>query len=514
MDTDGTCHSLARLSQTLAISAIHGDATIPVTGIACQTDLGDVQAGSLFAPLDLAPPRVASLAAQAVGRGAAALLLAQALDIPVPQLIVPDVRAALAQVAATFYGHPANGLTCIGVTGTDGKTTTTLLIDSILRTAGLRPGLVGSLDWRVGDTRFQHQTTQTTPEAPLVQHLLRQMVVAGDRCAILETTSHGLALHRLDAVPFAIGAMTFVTQDHLDFHGSVAAYRRAKAMLFERVAANRGVAVLNADDPASRAMATYTSGAEVLFYSATGRPVDIRATAVEPHPAGTRFTLSLPSGSATLTLPLLGEFNVANALCAAGVAYAAGVPLAQITQGLASTPPIPGLLTRVDAGQRFLVLIDEAKSVTQLVTALEVARQLTPAGRVIAVVGGSDGAQPGVVAQKGEVAALVADYAVFTTQLARKTDPALLVAQIADGARAAGGIEDTTFVRVIDRREAIGHALQWARPGDCVLLTGKGVEDELTVLDTTYPWNEEAIARQILADLGYAGVPGQLSPHD
>jgi UDP-N-acetylmuramoyl-L-alanyl-D-glutamate--2,6-diaminopimelate ligase len=509
LDNHEHCPSLIGVRHVLGTGVIHGDATIPITGIACNTGLGDVQTGSLFAPLDLSSTRTAALATRAVERGAAALLLEQTLDIPIPQLIVPHVRAALAQVAATFYGHPARELTCIGVTGTDGKTTTTLLIDSILRTAGRRPGLVGSLEWRVGDTRFQHQTTQTTPEAPQVQHLLRQMVDAGDRFAILEATSHGLALHRLDAVPFTIGAMTFVTQDHLDFHGSVAAYRRAKAILFERVADNRGVAILNADDPASRAMAAYASDGQVLFYSATGRPVDIRATAVEPYTAGTRFTLSLPSGSATLTLPLLGEFNVANALCAAGVAFAAGVSLAQIIEGLELAPPIPGLLTRVDAGQPFLVLIDEAKSVPQLVTALEVARQLTPAGRVIAVVGSSDGAQPGVVEQKGEVTALVADYAVFTTQLARKTDPTLLVAQLADSARAAGGIEDATFARVVDRRSAIAQALHLAGPGDCVLLTGKGVEDELTVLGTTYPWDEEGIARQILMDLGYTAGPGQ-----
>jgi UDP-N-acetylmuramoyl-L-alanyl-D-glutamate--2,6-diaminopimelate ligase len=509
LDNHEHCPSLIGLSQALATGAIHGDATIPVTGIACDTALGDVQAGSLFAPLDLSPGRSAAVATQAVERGAAALLLEHALDTPVSQLIVPNVRAALAQLAATFYGHPARDLTCIGVTGTDGKTTTTLLIDSILRSAGRRPGLIGSLEWRVGDTRFEHQTTQTTPEAPQVQHLLRQMMDAGDRYAILEATSHGLALHRLDAVPFTIGAMTFVTQDHLDFHGSVAAYHRAKAILFERVSDTGGVAILNADDPASRAMAAYAGNAQVLFYSATGRPVDIRATMVEPYPAGTRFTLSLPGGSSTLTLPLLAEFNVANALCAAGVAYAAGVPLAQITDGLERASPIPGLLTRVDAGQPFLVLIDEAKSVTQLVNALEVARQLTPAGRVIAVVGGSDGAYPGVVAQKGEVTALVADYAVFTTQLARKKEPSLLVAEMAESARAAGGVEDATFVRVVDRRAAIAHALHLARPGDCVLLTGKGVEDTLTILDTSYPWDEEAIARQILLDLGYTVGPGQ-----
>jgi UDP-N-acetylmuramoyl-L-alanyl-D-glutamate--2,6-diaminopimelate ligase len=428
----------------------------------------------------------------------------------VPQLIVPNVRAALAQLAAAFYGHPAEQLTCIGVTGTAGKTTTTFLMDTIFRAASLRPGLIGTLEWRIGRTWIRHKTERTTPEAPDVQRMLRQMVNAGDRWAILESSSHGLALHRLDAVPFAIAAITFVTQDHLDFHGTITAYRRAKAILFERVAENGGVAILNADDPAARAMADYAGGAQILTYSAIGRPADVRATAVAPGSAGARFTLSVPDGSATVTLPLLGEFNVANALCAAAVAHAAGVSLAQIARGLDSAAPVPGLLARIEAGQPFLVLIDEAKSAPALVSALEAARRLKPGGRIIAVVSGSDLARPGVLPQRGEAAALAADYAVFTTQRARVADPATLVAQLVTGARAAGGVQDVTFARVVDRREAIAHALRAAQPGDCVVLTGKGIEDGLLVRDTTSSWDEAAIARQILAEMGYSEQPSVL----
>ena len=335
--------------------------------------------------------------------------------------------------------------------------------------------------------------------------LLRHMVDAGDRWALLEATSHGLALHRLDTIPFAVGAVTFVTQDHLDFHRSVAAYRRAKAILFERVAERGGVAVINDDDPASRAMRAYTGDARVISYSAAGRPVDVRASEVSSDLSGTRFTLSLPAGSTPIALPLLGEYNVANALCAAAVAFAIGVPLAEIARGLNAAEPIPGLLVRVDAGQPFLVLVDEGKLAPQLVSAIEVARHLAPAGRIIVLVGASDGGGRTLTRQKGEIVAMAADYAVFTTQLAVAADPAALVAQIAAGARAAGGIEDETFSCVVDRREAIAHALRIAQPGDCVLLTGKGVEDELTVGATTYPWDEAAVARQILAELGYGG---------
>lgn len=495
---------LAGLGAAVPSHLLLGDAATAVSGLACSTELDDVRPGVLFAPLDLPPARAASAAARAVDRGAAALLLECRLDLPVPQLIVPTVRPALAQIAAAFYDYPATRLRCIGVTGTEGKTTTTFLIDAILRAAGQRPGLIGTLEWRAGDEWTRHQSQRTTPEAPNVQRLLRRMVDAGDRWAILEASSQGLALNRLDTVPFAVGAVTFVTQDHLDFHGSIEAYRRAKAILFERVAESGGVAVINADDPAAWAMRDYAGSAPVVAYSADGRAADVRATNVEPGPAGTRFTLSLPDGATPVALPLLGTFNVANALCAAAVAHAVGIPLAQIARALAAASPIPGRLAPVNAGQPFLVLVDEAQSAPQLARALEIAHQLTPGGRVIVLVGGSDAAKFALLRQKGEVAALAADYAVFTTQHAIGADPAALVAQLAAGARAAGGIRDSTFACVEERRAAIGHALGLARPGDCVLLVGKGDEDTLTVGGTTHRWDEPTVARQLLAEMGYA----------
>lgn len=504
---------LAELGAVVAAWVQPGHAGRVITGLACDPSLEDVHPGVLFAPLDLPEAHVTVLAARAVERGAAALLLEHACHLPVPQIIVPSIRAALPHIAAAFYGYPARHLRCIGVTGTEGKTTTTFLIDAILRDAGLRPGLIGTLEWRAGDTWTRHRSDRTTPEAPHLQRLLRRMADASDRWAVLEASSQGLALHRLDTVPFAVGAVTFITQDHLDFHGSVEAYRRAKAILFERVAADGGIAVINVDDPAAAGMRSYAGSAPVVTYSAEGRAADFRASGIDVRPTGTRFTLSAPGAPHRLTLPLAGAFNVANALCAAAVAHAVGIPLAQIVRSLETTAPVPGRLERVKAGQPFLVLIDEAQSAPQVAGALEIASQLVPGGRVIVVIGGSDAVPPAVLRQKGEIAALAAGFAVFTTQHSHRAEPATLMAHLAAGARAAGGIQGTTFACIAERRAAIGHALGLARPGDCVLILGKADAGTITVRGRTTPWDEAAVVRQLLAGMGY-GVPSSAEDGD
>lgn len=501
--TPSCSHTISGLAKMAPSHTLLGDGVTAISSIACDSSLDDLQPGALFAPLALPPPRAAGLAARAVARGAAALLLEQQLDLPVPQLIVPDVRAALPHIAAAFYGFPAQHLRAIGVTGTKGKTTTAFLIDAILRDAGQRPGLIGTLEWRAGQDWIRHQTQRTTPEAPALQWLLRKMVDAGDQWAVLEASSQGLALHRLDTVPFTVAAITSVTQDHIDFHGSIAAYRRAKAILFERVAESGGIAVINTDDPAAWAMRDVADSSPVVTYSAEGRPADLRATQITPGPAGTRFVLSLSGDVAQVHLPLMGAFNVANALCAAAVAHAVGIPLDQIARSLTAVSPVPGRVSPVRAGQPFLVLVDEAQSAAQLAAALEMAQQVAPGRRVIVVAGSSDAASPQQLRQKGEVAALAASFAVFTIQHARRADPAVLVAHLAAGARDAGGVAGETFACVPDRREAIAYALELAQSGDCVLLTGKADDVTLTIGNTTLPWDEAATARQLLAGMGY-----------
>jgi UDP-N-acetylmuramoyl-L-alanyl-D-glutamate--2,6-diaminopimelate ligase len=498
-----SARTLGALREAAPSLSLIGDPATPISGIACSLELGDVRPGVLFAPLDQPTPQAAAFAARAVAKGAAALLVEKRLGLAAPQLIAPDSRAALAHLAAAFNGYPARELRCIGVTGTDGKTTTTFLIDAILRAAGFATGLIGSMVFRVGGEERYHQTLQTTPESPYLQRLLRRMADAGTEWAILESTSEGLARHRLDEIPFAIGAITFVTQAHLEFHGSVAAYRRAKAILFEQVAAHGGTAVINADDPGAREMHAYVGAAQVMTYSATGRPAAVRATDVESGAQGQRFTLTTPAGTAAGALPFLGRFNVANAVCAATVAHAAGVPLAEIARGLTEAAPVPGLLTRVEAGQPFAVLVDEAKTIGQLAIAIEVARQLAGGRRVIVLVGAAQRAGRETLMRKGQVAELAADFAVFTTQWAVTGDLDTLPEHLAAGAASVGGHRGKTFTCVTDRREAIRHALGLAEPGDVVLLAGKGAENTLTILSTVHPWNEAAIARELLLELGY-----------
>jgi UDP-N-acetylmuramoyl-L-alanyl-D-glutamate--2,6-diaminopimelate ligase len=240
-------------------------------------------------------------------------------------------------------------------------------------------------------------------------------------------------------------------------------------------------------------------------------PADVRATEIESGAAGTQFTLSGPFGTAPIALPLLGDFNVSNALCAATVAHAVGVELPAIVQGLMQVSAVPGLLARVDAGQPFVVLIDEGKTATQLVSALEVARQLAADHRVIVLVGGSDLTGWDQMRRKGQVAELLADYAVFTSQDPRFADPDALLEQIAQGARAAGGRAGETFSCIVDRREAIRHALETAQPGDCVLLAGKGAEDEFTIGAETQGWDEGRVARAALAELGFSAHRSAIS---
>jgi UDP-N-acetylmuramoyl-L-alanyl-D-glutamate--2,6-diaminopimelate ligase len=282
--------------------------------------------------------------------------------------------------------------------------------------------------------------------------------------------------------------------------------------LFERVAETGGVAVINADDPAARGMIDYVGASRVLTYSAAGRETDVRATSIDLGPSGTRFTLVTPFGEASVVLPLLGEFNVANALCAAAVATAIEIPLADVVRGLETASPVPGLLEPVDAGQPFKVLVDEAKSATHLTIALEVARRVAAGGRVIVLVGGSDYSSGDELRRKGQVATFVADYAVFTSQDPGLADPNALVAQIAQGAKAVGGRRGKTFACVADRHKAIHHALNAARPGDCVLLVGKGAEDVQRIRGEKRPWDESKIALAALAELGFGTSPYAVGP--
>jgi UDP-N-acetylmuramoyl-L-alanyl-D-glutamate--2,6-diaminopimelate ligase len=466
-----------------------------------------VQPGDLFAALRGADLDGHQFIQDAEQRGAAALLVESPTPTGLPQIQVDDTRAALAGIAAAYYDHPSQRLGVIGITGTDGKTTTSYIVDHILRSAGTRTGMVGTVAIRVADREDLHPSRQTTPESSDVQRYLRQMVDASVTWAILEATSHGLAMHRLDHVHFDIAAVTNVTREHLDYHGTVENYQRAKATLLERVAAASGIAVVNVDDAGSRAIEHFARGATISRYSANGSDADLRAIDVRSTGTSSTFVLDAGSrGSAACTLPLIGAFNVANALCAAGIAFAAGVELDAIVAALATTPAVPGRMARVDAGQPFTVVVDYAHTPDAIEKVLTLLRRLHASGKVIAVFGSAGERDVEKRPLQGAIAARLADVSVITSEDPRFEDADAIIAQIAAGAEAAGAIAEKSLFCRTDRRDAIQLALDMAEPGDCVLLAGKGHEGSIIWGREKLPWDEATVVRDLLRR-GRIGMP-------
>jgi UDP-N-acetylmuramoyl-L-alanyl-D-glutamate--2,6-diaminopimelate ligase len=475
-----------------------GEGAVHVSGIEYDSRL--IGPGDLFACLRGGYADGHAFAGEAVRRGAAALLVEEPQPVAVPQVRVANSRAALAGVSAAFFDHPSTELTAIGITGTDGKTTTSYIVEHLLRSAGRRTGMIGTVSVRIGEEVVDHEARQTTPESLEIQRHLRRMVDAGVTHAVLEATSHGLDLHRLDHVAFDIGAVTNITQEHLEHHGTVEAYRAAKAILFRRVAARGGVAVVNLDDEGARAMIPASEGAGLLTYSASG-DADLAARDVRMQAGVTHFGLLMGGEEAPVTLPLIGAFNVSNALCAAAIASACGLAVEEIASGLGSVPQVPGRMQSVAAGQPFSVVVDYAHTPESIGKMLELLRSLAPEGRLIVVFGSAGERDVPKRALQGAVAARLADFAVFTTEDPRFEDENRILAQIAEGAIAQGWREGERFWRIPDRREAIRHALRLARSGDVVLLAGKGHERSIIVRDEKQPWDEAAVAREELTRL-------------
>lgn len=422
--------------------------------------------------------------------------------------LVEDSRAALASVAERFYHRASKDLTLIGVTGTDGKTTTCFFLDHILSEAGHSTGLIGTVLIRIPGQTDQSAARQTTPESLETQHYLARMRDGGADIAVLEATSHGLETHRVDGCQFDIGLVTNVTHEHLDFHGSIENYRAAKGGLLKRVAAARqqgkmGISILNADDEGTRALATYASDTDIIWYSPSGATeASVSALAVESTPAGSIFQLMTASGTADVSLPVPGSWNVSNALAAAATASALGVDLATIALALSNMPPVPGRMHRVDAGQPFAVIVDYAHTPQSLASILTEARKLAP-GRVLTVFGSAGERDLEKRALQGAVAAELADYSVFTSEDPRYEDPMKIIEDIASGALRSGASESVDFDLVEDRHAAIEHVIGQARAGDVIILAGKGHERSMIYGADQRPWDEAEVARLALERLGY-----------
>jgi UDP-N-acetylmuramoyl-L-alanyl-D-glutamate--2,6-diaminopimelate ligase len=494
-----------------------GLAGVPVTGV--TNDSRAVQPGSLFVAIPGLGADGHDFVAAAAAAGASAGIVARPVpEVPLPQLVVADPHPALATAAAWWYDDPSDELGVVGITGTDGKTTTAFLAVAALEAAGVRTGMVGTAATRIGGVQEDNEAHVTTPEAPALQLALRAMVVAGDTAAVIESTSHGLALERVGSIAYDVAILTNVTHEHLEFHGSFEAYRDAKLSLFERLAPGRAAVakpsgrgwprtgIVNLDDPSAGRFVgvAQEAGARVLTYG-TVPAADVRATRVEEDAHGLRIAYTAPSGSASLTLRLAGRFNVHNALAVVALGEAAGMDAAAIRAGLEGLDAVPGRMERIEAGQPFGVIVDYAHSPASLQAVLDLLAPVAAArgGGLIAVFGSAGERDTAKRPLMGRIAGERARLVVVTDEDPRGEDRDAILDEIARGAEAAGKRRGHDLLLVADRREAIDAALERARPGDIVLLAGKG--HERSIIGPTGPmaWNERTVAEAALRELGF-----------
>lgn len=466
---------------------------MPVVGV--THNAAWVQPGFAFVAIRGAKFDGHSFLEQVREAGAVAVLgegLPDGMVSPLPYLQVPSARAALADAAAVLAGHPSRALKVVGVTGTDGKTTTSWLARHLLREAGLQTGLLSTIGFELPDGALRHFPAHfTTPEAPQVQQTLQDMVTAGASAVVLEASSHALALDRVRGVDWDVAVWTHLTSEHLDFHGTVENYFADKRRLVERAP----FAVLNADDPWTGQLRG-VAPAETT-YSLDGTEADWQATDIHERLTGLHFRVNSPLGTFDAALPMIGRFNVANALAAMAAAAHLGADAAQLAAGLASFRGVPGRMELVPAGgQEVRVIVDFAHTPPSLEKALSTLRATTT-GRLWVLIGSAGGPRdPGKRAPLGEVATRLADHAVFTEEDSRDTPLEDILREMERGAQQGGR---TNFISIGDRHEAIRHVIQAAGSGDTVLLAGKGPEDTLERLTETLPWNEVQEAREALA---------------
>ncbi len=474
------------------------------------SDSRHVMSGSLFVAVpglqvdghDFIPQALAAGAVAVVGeRSRAGLELPDAL----PYVCVDDARAALGWLHAAWHGFPSRKLTLIGVTGTDGKTTTTNLIHAMLTHAGKQVGMVSTVNARIGERSCDTGLHVTTPPAAEIQRYLAEMVGAGMTCAVLESTSHGLAQHRLTGADFDVAVVTNITHEHLDYHGSMEAYRAAKGRLFASLASayhkpgQPKISVLNADDVLSYDYLRSIPVEERFSYSLSSPQADVVASGIDYAPDGTRFTLQSAWGSTSVRTTLVGAYNVSNILAAASVALALGVPLSSIAETVSEFEGVPGRMERIDAGQPFTAIVDFAHTPNALRRALEAARPLTAAeGRVITVFGSAGLRDRDKRRMMGEVAAEWADLTVVTAEDPRTEPLDAIMAATARALIAGGRREGVDFWQIADRGAAIRHAVELARPGDVVLTCGKGHEQSMCFGTTEYPWDDRKAMRLAL----------------
>lgn len=461
------------LLTAIEISEWRGDRSVEITSVV--QDASDVREGSLFCCVVGARADGHDFAAQAVSRGATAVLCERFLDLPerVAQLRVPDVRAAVGPAASAAYGHPSRSMTVVGITGTNGKTTTAHLLASVLRADGRDTGVIGTL-WGIGGP-------PTTPDASALQARFEELRSSGTEAVVMEVSSHALHQHRVDGTRFACAVFTGLTQDHLDYHHTLEEYFEAKALLFRPELSERGV--VNADDPHGRVLLE-RGGIPLTPYSMSdGGDVSVGAVSSEFDWRGER-----------VRLPLGGHFNVANAIAAATVAELLGVEAPAVARGLASAGPVRGRFEPVEGGQPFSVIVDYAHTPDGLEQLLEACRRSAEGARVLVVFGCGGDKDKAKRPLMGAIAARLADLAIVTSDNPRSEDPHAIIDEVVAGAPDAG------FLIEADRRAAIALALRSAAPGDIVVIAGKGHETTQVIGDREIPFDDRSVALDLLRD--------------
>jgi UDP-N-acetylmuramoyl-L-alanyl-D-glutamate--2,6-diaminopimelate ligase len=495
---------LSELLRAAGLGAeLRGDTSVEIRDLAY--DSRRVGPGTLFFCFAGERTDGHDFAPAAVDAGAAALVVERPLELEIPQALVEDARAAMAPIAAAFNGDPTSELTVVGITGTNGKTTTAFLVRHLLEAAGTRCGLLGTVQQVVGGR--VEEVVRTTPEAIDLQRTFSRMLESGDEACAMEVSSHALVLHRADAIQFAVKLFTNLSQDHLDFHADMEDYFAAKRLLFSAesgtplIEIEGGLSVLNVDDPYGRRLADELScgeGGECITYSAAGADADLSARDVSFDAGGSRFACISPEGELQIQTPLPGDFNVSNALAALSVAYALGLDLVQAAAALASAGQVPGRFESIDEGQPFAVVVDYAHTPDSLENVLEAARRLT-AGRVISVFGCGGDRDREKRPLMGRAGAELSDLAVVTSDNPRSEEPGAIIEQI------RAGIPADAHAEVIveqDRRRAIAIALERAGDGDTVVIAGKGHEQGQEFEGgRKIPFDDRDVAREELRKL-------------
>lgn len=483
---------LRAIRQALRTLQVQRHQDLVIDGLA--THSAEVRPGNLFFAVPGTRDDGAGYAAHAVARGAVAVIASRPLDVPVPVYVVPDVRIAVADVATLYYRQPSRALPVIGVTGTNGKTSTTHLIRSCMESARWKVGLLGTIAYEFDGRRLP--ASNTTPDATRLQGYLREMA---DRCldaCVLEVSSHALSQHRVRGVEFRAGVFLNLSQDHLDYHGDMRSYAKAKAKLFEMMPRG-GSACINMDDPAGRLMREAMAPGVELITFGCNRDAMIRVERLRPTLQGTRFEITLPHGRVDLNLPLPGLHNVQNALAAAAASVAVGLSDLTIAQALESATPVRGRLQRVGGRHPVRIFVDYAHTPDALEKVCTTLADLSK-GRLLVVFGCGGDRDPTKRPLMARAVSRFADVAYMTSDNPRSEDPERILDDVERGV----GDVACAYYRIADRTRAIQQAIRDARPGDTVLIAGKGHETYQLMRDSVVPFDDAQVATEALCMRG------------